>query len=75
MPNSSEQIYEFKRASGKTESKSETKHESHEIKAPTKEELEANIKMREKQQEVKNVEKIYHELHKKSAEEHEKKKE
>ncbi|MBI3026922.1 50S ribosomal protein L10 [Candidatus Woesearchaeota archaeon] len=51
----------------------EQKSESHEIKAPTKKELEANIKMREKQQEVKEVEKIYHELHKKSAEEHEKK--
>jgi len=51
----------------------EQKTESHEIKAPTREELEANIKMREKQHEVKEVEKIYHEIHKKSIEEHEKK--
>ena len=50
-----------------------SKSESHEIRAPTREELEANIKMREKQKEVKEVEKIYHELHKKSIEEHEKK--
>lgn len=42
---------------------------------PTKEELEANIKMREKQQEVKEVEKIYHKLHKKAIEEQEKKNE
>ena len=59
----------------KHESKSEQKQESNEIKAPTREELEANIKMREKQQEVKEVEKVYHELHKKSIEEHDKKKE
>ncbi|MBS3104939.1 50S ribosomal protein L10 [Candidatus Woesearchaeota archaeon] len=59
-----------------TEPKTENqKTESHEIKAPTREELEANIKMREKQQEVKEVEKIYHEIHKKSIEEHDKKKE
>ena len=51
----------------------EQKSESHEIKAPTREELEANIKMREKQQEVKNVEKIYHEIHKKAVEEQDKK--
>ena len=49
------------------------KHESAEIKAPTREELEANIKMREKQQEVKEVEKIYHDIHKKVIEEHYKK--
>jgi len=61
----------------KTESKTEVeqKIELTEIKAPTREELEANIKMREKQKEVKEVEKIYHELHKKSIEEQEKKKE
>ena len=65
----------------KTESKKEpqkTKHEgqkseSHEIKAPTREELEANIKMRENQKEVKEVEKIYHDIHKKSIEEQDKK--
>ncbi|MBI2656410.1 50S ribosomal protein L10 [Candidatus Woesearchaeota archaeon] len=45
----------------------------HEIRVPTREELEANIKMREKQKEVKEVEKIYHELHKKAIEEQEKK--
>ena len=52
----------------KIESKSEEpqqKTESTEIKAPTREELEANIKMREKQREVKEVEKIYHDIHKK----------
>lgn len=69
-----------------TESKQEEKHkseseikeeikESSDLKAPTREELEENIRMREKQQEVKNVEKIYHELYKKSIEEREKKKE
>lgn len=52
---------------------SEQRTESHEIKAPTREELEANIKMREKQREVKEVEKIYHEIHKKAIEEQEKK--
>lgn len=46
---------------------------SHEIKVPTREELEANIKMREKQREVKEVEKIYHEIHKKAIEEQDKK--
>ncbi len=49
------------------------KDESSEIKAPTREELEANIKMREKQREVKEVEKIYNEIHKKAIEEHDKK--
>ena len=47
--------------------------ESNEIKAPTREELEANIKMREKQKEVKEIEKIYHDIHKKAIEEHDKK--
>ena len=56
----------------KIKSKSEIK-ESDDLKAPTREELEANIKMREKQQEVKEVEKIYHEIHKKAIEEKEKK--
>lgn len=51
----------------------EQKHESHEIKAPTREELEANIKMREKQKEAKEFEKIYHDIHKKAIEEQEKK--
>ena len=59
----------------KIESKKEESQKTDEIKALTREELEANIKMREKQREVKEVEKIYHELHKKSIEEHEKKKE
>ena len=49
------------------------KSESAEIKVPSKEELEANIKMREKQKEVKEVEKIYHDIHKKAIEEHDKK--
>ncbi|MBI2659260.1 50S ribosomal protein L10 [Candidatus Woesearchaeota archaeon] len=69
----------------KKEEKTEKKHtepktenqeiKSDEIKAPTREELEANIKMREKQQEVKEVEKLYHDIHKKAIEEHDKKKE
>ncbi|MBI2124324.1 50S ribosomal protein L10 [Candidatus Woesearchaeota archaeon] len=45
------------------------KTESAEIKAPTKEELEANIKMRERQREIKEVEKIARDLQKKAAEE------
>lgn len=58
----------------KTELKTEEeKTESTEIKAPTREELEANIKMREKQKEVKEVEKIYQDIHKKAIEEQEKK--
>ena len=62
------------KAEEKIESKeAEQKSESSEIKVPTREELEANIKMREKQQEVKEVEKIYHEIHKKAIEEHDKK--
>ncbi|MBI2654471.1 50S ribosomal protein L10 [Candidatus Woesearchaeota archaeon] len=51
----------------------EQKKETAEIKVPTREELEANIKMREKQMEVKEVEKIYHDIHKKVIEEHDKK--
>ena len=51
----------------------EQKHESAEIKVPTREELEANIKMREKQKEAKEFEKIYHDIHKKAIEEHDKK--
>ncbi|MEK6983178.1 MAG: 50S ribosomal protein L10 [Nanoarchaeota archaeon] len=43
-----------------------------EIRAPTREELEANIKMREKEREVKEVEKIYHDINKKVMEEHDK---
>lgn len=46
-----------------------------EIKVLTREELEANIRMREKQKEIKEVEKIYHEIHKKAIEEQEKKQE
>ena len=49
------------------------KTESTEIRTLTREELEANIKMREKQKEVKEVEKIYHEIHKKVIEEQDKK--
>ena len=51
----------------------EQKQESDELKVPTREELEANIKMREKQKEVKEVEKIYHDIHKKVIEERDKK--
>ena len=51
----------------------EEKSESNEIKALTKEELVANIKMRERQQEVKEVEKIYQDIHKKLIEQKEKK--
>lgn len=61
-----------KKAEVPAEQKTE-KDESSEIRAPTREELEANIRMREKQREVKDVEKIYHEIHKKSIEEHDKK--
>ena len=57
----------------KSQEEPEQKTVSTEIRAPTREELEANIKMREKQKEVKEVEKIYHDLHKKAAEEQEKK--
>lgn len=63
--------YEEKQAESKIEEtlqKTET-----EIKVPTREELEANIRMREKQQEVKAVEKIYHDIHKKAIEEQGKK--
>ena len=57
------------------EAKEEVKEQktATEIKVPTREELEANVRMREKQKEVKEVEKIYHELHKKAIEKHEKK--
>lgn len=58
-----------------TESKSEEIKESSDLKVPTREELEANIKMREKQQEVKEIEKIYHDIHKKAIEEQDKKQE
>ncbi len=51
----------------------EQKQESTEIRVPTREELEANIRMREKQREVKEVEKIYHDIHKKTIEEQDKK--
>ena len=74
------QVVEHKHEEKKEEhhhaaAKSEEKHstESAELKAPTREELEANIRMREKQKEVKEVEKIYHELQKKTIEEQEKK--
>lgn len=67
------QIIEKTQEKPQPESKPEQKTE--EIRVPTREELEANIKMREKQQEVKEVEKIYHELHKKAIEEQDKKQE
>jgi large subunit ribosomal protein L10 len=51
----------------------EEKHESTKIKVPTMKELEANIRMREKQREVKEVEKIYHDIQKKVIEEQDKK--
>ncbi|MBI4143549.1 50S ribosomal protein L10 [Candidatus Woesearchaeota archaeon] len=54
-------------------SASETHSKHTEIKAPTREELEANIKMMEKQQEVKEIEKIYHDIHKKAIESQDKK--
>ena len=59
----------------RTESKIEEEKQKPvpEIRVPTREELEANIKMREKQQEVKEVEKVYHELHKKAIQEQDKK--
>ena len=68
-----ENIESQKEEKQKTESKSEIKEQPAEIKAPTREELEANIKMREKQKEVKEVEKIYHDIHKKAIEEQDKK--
>ncbi len=49
------------------------KTESTEIKAPTRKELEANIKMREKQKEVKEIEKIAKDIQKKAIEEKDKK--
>ena len=49
------------------------KDTSNEVTVPTWKELEVNIKMREKQREVKEVEKIYHEIHKKAIEEQDKK--
>ncbi len=57
----------------KSQEEIKQKTESSEIRAPTREELEANIKMREKQREVKEVEKIYHDIHKKAIEEQDKK--
>lgn len=66
-----ERTREEKQAESKTEG--ETKQQTEEIRVPTREELEANIKMREKQKEVKEVEKIYHDIHKKAIEEQEKK--
>jgi len=57
----------------KPEETAAQKQESAEIKAPTREELEANIKMREKQREVKEVEKITKEIQKKAIEEQDKK--
>lgn len=63
---------EEKQIEPKPGEKAEQKRET-EIKVPTREELEANIKMREKQREVKEVERIARELQKKAAEEKEKK--
>ena len=70
-----EKAHEGKEEKTEIESKPEKIEQKteHEIKAPTREELEANIKLREKQQEVKEVEKIYHDIHKKVIEEHDKK--
>tara|TARA_Y100000310_G_scaffold323533_2_gene384053 strand:+ start:89954 stop:91219 length:1266 start_codon:yes stop_codon:yes gene_type:complete len=50
------------------------KAESTEIKAPTREELEANIRMREKEKEIKDVEKIAQDLQRKAIKDQEKKK-
>ena len=70
-----EKVHEVKKEKTEVEQKPEESKQKteHEIKVPTREELEANIKMREKQKEVKEVEKIYHDIHKKSIEEHDKK--
>lgn len=57
----------------KTEQAKETSEIRSEMRAPTREELEANIRMREKQREVKEVEKIYHDIQKKVIEEQDKK--
>lgn len=66
-----------KKEENKAEARQETKtgqaKETSEIRAPTREELESNIKMREKQREVKEVEKIYHDIQKKAIEERDKK--
>ena len=62
-----EKLHEEKETTAKPQQKTE------EIRVPTREELEENIKLRQKQQEVKEVEKIYHEIHKKAIEEQDKK--
>jgi len=67
------QVVEKLHEEKQVESKEETKQKAEEIRVPTREELEANIKMREKQKEVKEFEKIYHDIHKKAIEEQEKK--
>ena len=67
------QVAEAKHEKQEESKQVEEKTESAEIRAPTREELEANIKMREKQREVKEVEKIAHEIQKKAVQEKEKK--
>jgi large subunit ribosomal protein L10 len=73
------EVFETKHAEQKEKAeikpKTEEAKESSDLKVPTREELEANIKMREKQQEVKKIEKIYHDIHKKAIEEQDKKQE
>ena len=59
---------EEEKIQSKSEGKSMQETVSTEIKAPTREELEANIRMREKQREVKEVEKIYQNIQKKAIE-------
>ncbi len=60
---------EEKQIETKSQETTTQKTESTEIKVPTREELEANIKMREKQREIKEVEKITKDLQKKAIEE------
>jgi len=77
----SKNVVESKKAQKKEENKAEARQETKtgqaketsEIRAPTREELEANIRIREKQREVKEVEKIYHDIQKKAIEERNKK--
>lgn len=70
------QVVEKEPEKEQTESKAQEtiqKAESAEIKAPTREELEANIRMREKEREIKEVEKITKDIQKKAIEEQDKK--
>ena len=68
-----EKLHSENKESTQEQKHDQPKKETAEIRAPTREELEANIKMREKQNEVKEVEKIYHNIQKKAIEEQDKK--